>query len=174
MGASGWDYSVAYQPDVAVALEQLRREVYARGEYYREEPNPAYALTEEQFKATLPPDDGSGINEFLLEDWRAAQQRPQPVDPDTLLAAQPDSGTHSIIDMCNGRSDEPALFTVSPLTVEQTLDFFGTLTATPDQVEQWLTELDLSTIRARWQGVYVISYTGGRPDRIHFAGFSGD
>lgn len=172
MGASEWRYSVAYQPDVASALEQLRRDVYANGEYYHEPPNPAYALTEEEFIATLPPDHEA--NDFLLADWPAAQQRPRPVDPDTLLAAQPDSGTHSIIDIGNGVSDEPALCTISPVTAEQTLEFFGTLTPTPEQVEQWLDRIDLPAIRSRWQGVYVISYTSDRPERIHFAGFSGD
>ena len=93
MGASGWSYSVAYQPDVAVALRQLRQDVYDRGEYHREEPDPTYALTEEEFRATLDPaHDDSGINEFLLDDWRAAQRRPRPVDPDSLFAAQPHSG----------------------------------------------------------------------------------
>ncbi|SCE88990.1 hypothetical protein GA0074696_1481 [Micromonospora purpureochromogenes] len=77
--------------------------MYDRGAYHREEPDPTYALTEDEFRATLDPaHDDSGINEFLLDDWRAAQRRSRPVDPDSLFAAQPHSGTHSVIGMVNG------------------------------------------------------------------------
>lgn len=175
MGASGWSYSVTYQPDVAAALDQLRQDVYARGAYYREEPNRLYALTENEFRAQLDPaDDESGINECLLDDWRSAQRRPDPVDPDTLFAAQPHSGTHSVIDMAEGVSARPALFTVSPLTDEQTLDFFGTRTPTPQQVVEWIQTFGPSSIRDSWQGLYIVSYIDGRPEQIHFTGFSGD
>ncbi|MER6590831.1 hypothetical protein ABT214_02975 [Micromonospora purpureochromogenes] len=76
MSAAGWSYSVAYQPDVAAALRQLRQDVYDRGAYHREEPDPTYALTEDEFRATLDPAYDSGINDSLLDDWRAAQRRP--------------------------------------------------------------------------------------------------
>ncbi|MFG3302868.1 hypothetical protein [Micromonospora chersina] len=39
MGASGWSYSVAYQPYVTAALEQSRQDAYDRSAYYREEPD---------------------------------------------------------------------------------------------------------------------------------------
>ncbi|MEH1054339.1 hypothetical protein V6U89_03880 [Micromonospora sp. CPCC 206171] len=175
MGASGWSYSVAYQPDVAAALRQLRQDVYDRGEYYREEPDPTHALAEDEFRATLDPaHDDSGINEFLLNDWQAAQRRPRPVDPDSLLAAQPYSGTHSVIDMVDGVSDEPTACTVSPLTGEQLLAYFGTVHPAPDQVLAWMKSFDPYPIRERWEGVYVVSYVDGHPDQIHFTGFSGD
>jgi hypothetical protein len=93
--------------------------------------------------------------------------------PDSLLASQPHSGTHSIIDI-RGVSAEPAAFTVSPLTDEQTLAFFRTLTPTPDQVVEWMKSFDPYPIRDRWQGIYAISYVDGRPAQIHFTGFSGD
>jgi len=34
MGASGWDYVVAYQDDVAAALRELRARAFAEGDYY--------------------------------------------------------------------------------------------------------------------------------------------
>jgi hypothetical protein len=46
--------------------------VYARGEYYREppDPDPDLALTEEEFRATLNPrDDDDGLSEAIFEDW---------------------------------------------------------------------------------------------------------
>src|SRR5688572_31392600 len=104
MGASVWSYVVPYRPDINAALQQLRQDVYDRGDYYREPRDLAYlAMTEEEYVATLDPNwwDG-GPNESLLEDWRRAKGAPEPVDPNTVAAAQPHSGTHSIIDMTGG------------------------------------------------------------------------
>jgi hypothetical protein len=35
MGASGWAYFVPFQVDIAKALQQLRDEVFQRGDYFR-------------------------------------------------------------------------------------------------------------------------------------------
>jgi hypothetical protein len=60
-------------------------------------------MTEEEFRATLGlGDENDEHYEFPLSEWRRARKRPVPVDPDSLLASQPDSGTHSIIDMADG------------------------------------------------------------------------
>lgn len=176
MGSSAWSYTVPYQADVAGALEQLRRDVYARGDYYRESPDPTAAMSEEEFRATLDPrHEESGINEALLEEWQAAQRRPQPTGPNTLLASQPHSGTHSIIDIHRGISAEPEMFTASPLTSEKLSEFFGTTTPTTRQVRGWIDDCGGSPgIRSGWIGTYVISYRDDRPDHIHFFGFSGD
>src|SRR2546429_1644774 len=128
MGASEWYYTVAYQQDVGVALRQLRQEVYDRGEYYREdaESSSDLDLTEEEFRARLDPrGDDDGLNEAIVGDWLERKRLPVPVDPDTLFAAQPHSGTHSIIDMVNGVSDRPRFATVSPLTSEELRNAFG-------------------------------------------------
>ncbi|PWU50199.1 hypothetical protein DLE60_23765 [Micromonospora globispora] len=34
MGASGWSYTVPYQPDLNAALHELRERVFAEGRYY--------------------------------------------------------------------------------------------------------------------------------------------
>ena len=175
MGASQWRYMVAYQDDVGAALQQLRQEVYDRGEYYREpaEGCSDLALTEEEFRAQLDPrNDDDGFNDAIIEDWRERKRRPVPVDPDTLFAAQPHSGTHSIIDMINGVSDRPGFATVSPLTSEELIKAFGSTTPPSDQVQEWM-KAD-GGLRKRWFGTYVISYRDGQPDHIHFSGYSGD
>ena len=176
MGSSAWSYTVPYQTDVAGALEQLRRDVYTRGDYYRESPDPTVAMSEEEFRATLDPrHEESGLNEALFEEWQAARRRPKPTDPNTLLASQPHSGTHSVIDIYRGVSAEPEMFTVSPLTSEELSEFFGTTTPTAGQVREWLGDCGGSpSIRSGWIGTYVISYLDDRPDHIHFFGFSGD
>ena len=35
MGASGWHYFAPFQPDIKAALDQLRDEVFATGEYFK-------------------------------------------------------------------------------------------------------------------------------------------
>ena len=176
MGASGWSYSVPYQEDIADALEKLRDDVYARGEHYKQDPDPTRDMTEDEYRATLDlANDPDGIQQFLLEEWQQARLRPIPVDADTLIAAQPESGTHSIIDICNGLSEDPDYFTAAPLTADQTLDLFGTARPSTPQVLHWLTTYDIGKIRDRWEGAYLISYSpDGKPEQIHFTGYSGD
>lgn len=174
MGASGWYYTVDYQPDVNAALQQLRREVYDRGEYYKESPSSDLDMAEEQFRASLGPGPSGrdeGLYEFCVTNWLERKARPVPVDPDTLVAAQPESGTHSIIDMDNGVSAGPQFATVSPLRTEELIDKFGTVAPSTEQVRAWIVT---SGGRDRWVGTYVVSYRDGKPDKLHFCGFSGD
>ena len=173
MGASDWHYTVAYQPDVKAALQQLRRDVYDRGEYYREPADNDLAMTEDEFRARLDPrGENDGLNDAIVEDWLERKNLPMPSDPDTLLAAQPHSGTHSIIDIANGVSDHPRFGTVSALTDEELREAFGTTAPHSSQVQEWIRS-GLST-RDKWVGTYVISYRNGEPDYIHFSGYSGD
>jgi hypothetical protein len=177
VGASSWHYTVDYQPDVGAALEQLRQDVYARGEYYREssgtDPDPDLGLTEAEFRAGLDPrHDTDGLNEAILDDWRERKRRPVPVDPDTLLAAQPHSGTHSIIDIYAGVSAAPGIGTVAPLTSDELVGFFRTTAPTPELVQEWMKRGDAG--RERWVGTYIVSYADGQPAHLHFCGFSGD
>jgi hypothetical protein len=173
MGASGWHYTVDYQADVNAALQELRWDVYARGEYYKEQPGQDLDMTEAEFRASLgePAEDDDGQYEFLVEDWLDRKSRPVPVDPDTLLAAQADSGTHSIIDMGNGVSARPQFATVSPLTGDGLMHAFGTETPSAEQVQAWIVRCG---DRERWVGTYVVSYRDGAPHQLHFCGFSGD
>jgi hypothetical protein len=174
LGSSGWSYTVPYQPDVAAALEQLRQDVYLRGEYYHQPLDHTVAMSEEEFEATLNPrDEESGVNDTLREDWQAAQRHPKPTSPDTLLASQPVSGTHSIIDIYRGISTAPAAFTASPLTADELVGFFGTSAPTTQQLRDWLRR-SAGGVRESWIGTYVVTYLDGKPAEIHFFGSSGD
>jgi hypothetical protein len=172
VGASGWYYAVPYQSDIAAALQRLRHKVYERGEYYRA--SGGYAETSEgELRAKMDPEQwDSGMNDAILDDWRAWRRRPTPVDPDTLLASQPHSGTHSIIDIHNGVAPAPTPFTVSPLTDDELLDLVQTTRPTSDQVREQIG--GHGGTRRNWVGTYVVSYLEGRPHEIHFFGISGD
>jgi hypothetical protein len=172
VGASGWYYAVPYKPDIAAALQQLRQEVYDRGEYYRPRSTGCAEKSEEELRAKLRPDQWeSGMNDAILEDYRASQERPAPVDPDTLLASQPHSGTHSIIDIDEGIAATPTPYTVSPLSDDELLDLFRTTRPTSDQVRGLFRHGGGS--RDKWVGTYVLSFLDGQPDEIHFFGISG-
>jgi hypothetical protein len=174
MGSSAWWYTVDYQPDVNAALQQLRQQVYDRDDYYRESRDPDLDMTEEEFRASLAPRDTDPERyDAIVEDWLERKPRLVPTGPDTLVAAQPHSGTHSIIDMVNGVSAEPAFATVSPLAAENLIYTFGTETPSASQVEAWM-RTDIADERDRWVGTYIISYHDDKPVHIHFGGHSGD
>jgi hypothetical protein len=48
MGASGWSYFVPYEADISVALQRLREDVFARGDYMYGD-----GVTEDERKAIL-------------------------------------------------------------------------------------------------------------------------
>lgn len=151
MGASGWSYKVAYQPDVAAALEALRRQVFDDGRYYPRTVRRRYARA-------------VGLTPVASKPGSIAE----------LLRLQAEEGTHSILDISSGVSAEPSSRTASPLTDDQHRELFGTLTPSAKQVEGWLAAGGYADVRRRWSAVYVVSYRGAEPHRIHFAGFSGD
>ena len=65
-------------------------------------------MSEEEYRADLPriraeygipPPEFEPGDDWYMDDWLRMKRLPAPFDPDSLLAVQPDSGTHSIIDM---------------------------------------------------------------------------
>jgi hypothetical protein len=160
---------VPYQPDIAAALDVARWDAYRAGNYYQSEPTPeARAMSEDEYVRWCESTEGTQASLEVSEEWRAAQI--DPVDPDSLLASQPFSGTHSIIDMTEVGS-EPCEHTVAPAPAEVLDELFGTRTPTTAQVEDALDILDLY---GRWCGTYVVGHQEGRPHTIYFVGHSGD
>ncbi|SDX92737.1 hypothetical protein SAMN05444365_101102 [Micromonospora pattaloongensis] len=102
--------------------------------------------------------------------WRAAQI--EVTDPDSLLASQPFSGTHSIIDM-TGVSATSAPHMVAPVPVEELDELFGTRRPAATTVAEAIENSALTGLE-RWRGRYVIGYDGDVPHAIYFVGYSGD
>jgi hypothetical protein len=175
MGSSRWAY-VAEYGDVSEVLRQLRERTFETGEFYREPVVPPPAPNAAAYRSKLeqsghPPD----LIDFLVDEFEAALKRQPITDADSMLANQPENGTHSIIDIFDGVSDEPRLFTVSPLTPEQLRDEFGTQRPEVDTVVRWMNgERGINPYRASWSGAYVVAYTGGMPSHLCFTGYSGD
>jgi hypothetical protein len=96
-------------------------------------------------------------------------------DPDSALAAQPYSGTHSIIDKAGGVAEEVTPFAVAPLTPEQVREAFGTATPTGPQIAEWAERGGEGAYRERWEGAYLVGHRAdGTPVTLHFVGASGD
>ena len=182
MGSSEWGYFAPYQVDVGRALEQLRQEVFESGRYYREEvdesePEPTYEQIVDLAGdlSDMSPEHQVVFLQGLLEDNREAYTRARiPVtDIDSLLTAQADSGTHSIIDISSGISATPRNDTAFPIDPDELMVHFGTLEPSRQQVEVWLSEGQGSGV-ARNTAVYFMLYEDGRPSEIFFEGASGD
>jgi hypothetical protein len=173
VGASGWMTSVPYQDDIARALNEARWAAFRAGDFYREEENTqARTMSEDEYVAWSMAGQPEGISdEAFRDEWRAG--RMDPVDPDSLRASQPFSGTHSVIDV-HTVDTEPGYFKVTPASDEVLMDIFGTLRPTAAQVGAAGDESHRFWPHRAWGGAYVVSYQDDVPHMIFFIGISGD
>jgi hypothetical protein len=155
VGASGWEYVVPYQEDLGSALDALRRQVFASGEYLK----PSY--------------------------YGDVFDLPEPASLDDLFEQEQywefmgTSGTHSIIDV---GSVVPADFsgeefgTIRLLSDDEYVQLFGvaqpgradfTALANSDRLHKYVTG-------GRWTGRAAVLWADGAPAEIAFWGYSGD
>jgi hypothetical protein len=153
MGASGWRYTVPFQQDVRTALDALRHEVFASGEY-------------------LKPDYYGDLYDL-----------PVPVSLDELtgdpryLDFLGDSGTHSIIDVQEVVMPDPAgaeYGEVMQLGENEYAELFGTARSSRAQFEPADPKVLHDYVSQRWTGRAAVLWESGRPAEIVFWGFPGD
>jgi hypothetical protein len=148
VGASGWDYYVAYQPDLQEALDELRRHVFEAGDYW-------WAAPYEFGKSAADFPDRPRTEAELWADESVRE-----------------SGTHSILDMSRVMVDgeEPDYGTIQPVTEAEALERVGVAKPTRAHCEA----LEPLAER-RWFGrCAVLHDADGAPNEIYFWGFSGD
>ncbi|WP_436524277.1 hypothetical protein [Actinoplanes sp. HUAS TT8] len=148
MGASGWSYYVAYQPDLGRALDELRAKVFDEGDYWWAEP---YEL-------------GKSAADF--------PNRPRTEEELWSSESVQESGTHSILDVHEvvPTRAKASLGTVVPVREDEVLATAGVTRLTRAHVEaiEGLAE-------ERWLGrCAVLHDDAGNPSEIYFWGFSGD
>jgi hypothetical protein len=179
MGASGWHYFVPYQSEMDKALQELREEVFNKGEY-----------GEEYFDsvATSEIENGEMAKKFphipveLIETYKKELQAIQKIYPSpnkrrkpktiaALLKQSGEEGTHSIIDI-QGVSETPDFGKVTPLPSAYLTQFFGMENPTREMIEQKINEIQ--ALCERWQGFYLIVFQDNTPQQILFVGVSGD
>jgi hypothetical protein len=197
LGATGWQYYVPYQPDMTRVLDDLRRDLLARGDY--EEPGVELDFLDEVgfFEAdeeareammaeyTLEPLRWA-IERFgmdSLRGWLESQQwspdlrgpRPRTMEELEALRCLSTSGTHSILDISQV-SPTRADGAIYPLSGELLVPIFGTDRPTRSVVAEWQERDDPARydLYERWQGFYVTVYKDSEPDEIYIEGASGD
>jgi hypothetical protein len=147
MGAHPYWYVVKYQPDIDVALQELREREFRAGRYNPVVPFLGFPIG--------PHSPSPGAQHDSIADAFA--------DADA-------DGTRSILDL-ERISDEPELGAVSALDDEAMNNLYGTTRPTREMVEQ---NHDLWEDLDRGLGVYIVLYKNDQPDEIYFAGYSFD
>ena len=184
MGASGWRYFVPYQQNINRALQDLKDEVFRRGQYENPfEFDVSELKGQREFLASIYQTLPEGIREqamrFLdLAGAAAKHQRHgrKPTSIKQLLEQCEENGTHSILDIERVASS-PAFGAVAPLSKQQLLEFFGTEQPGHEALEKWsgrVDPLEAEPLYERWEGIYVIVYKDSQADEIYFEGCSGD
>lgn len=149
MGASGWDYVVVYQDDLAAALDGLRRQVFASGEFV----SPA------EYGWPVP----ASVEEIVSEPYWEFMGT---------------CGTHSVIDVVEVDSEDGAeqgFGTIRPLTQAECEELFGTVS--PDRADYDAAGEDMLSdyvTGGRGTGRSVVLWAEGKPAEIAFWGYSGD
>ncbi|MBO0831363.1 MAG: hypothetical protein J2P29_05275 [Actinobacteria bacterium] len=155
MGASAWEYVVPHQPDLSAALEALRQQVFAAGEYVK------------------PSGSGWDLPEpASVEDLFAEQQ---------YWEFMGSCGTHTVIDIFNGviAADDfgvEEFGTVRSLSADDCVELFGV--AQPSRADYQplagSARLYDYVTGGRWTGRAAVLWASGAPAEILFWGFSGD
>jgi hypothetical protein len=181
MGATGWQYVTPYDPDPEAALQRLREEKFAAGDYLAPGGIARFPRWRD-FPPGVPWKMRLGIAVFraisalsVAAHW-LARGGLQPRSIDELLVMTGESGTHSILDITH-TADIPELGAAIPLSKHRYLKFFGTLTPTRARVDAALAvpgDGPSEGVR-RWEAVYVIVHDeAGSPVDYVFLGASGD
>ena len=187
-----------YETDVSAALQRLRQDVFARGDYtYGDD------ITDEQVKPFLEK-ARQEIEPWMQKVREQAENMPEPMrtrylemagkikggimgggsaprkpkrKPKTIekaLEYQAESGTHSILDITS-ISAEPQFGAIGPFPLAKFSEFFQSETPSHAEIEEaYDSESFEDFVSERWQGIYIIAYRDGKPDEIFFAGCSGD
>jgi hypothetical protein len=146
VGASGWDYVAEYSGDPMAALQALREQVLASGDFLWDDEN--------DYPAPRP-STLAELDEIRQDDdfWEV--------------------GTHSVLDVDRVVPSGPDReATVQELPPDEARAAFGT--TTPSRAQFEAAGLDVLPWGERWSGRYQLLYDGGRPTHIAFWGASGD
>lgn len=149
MGASGWDYIVPYEDSLTEALERLRHRIFIDHDYI----SPSdVGLPSPQCVADL-----SMLE--IFEEFMGTH------------------GTHSIIDIANGISNDPLQKegTIRPLAESEAKLIFGSARPTrADYDSASRGAVNHAVTGGRWTGRSLVLWNGDKPSEIAFWGYSGD
>jgi len=156
MGADPYWYFVPYEADIGAALQKLRVREFEAGRY-----NPVMPFL------TFPVDASAPV------------AAPLHGSIDDVLDAADEDGTRSILDISQVApapfdGSQMPYFTAFPLADADIEDLFGTLCPTRGEVEKHPPNSRMWDRIERGSALYVVTYDGGAPTEIFFAGYSFD
>ncbi len=179
MGASGWHYFAPYQEDVSRALQDLRQEVFEKGDYLNmwlylqwliDEGRESY---HHQYSGSRDYETVEKAFHRLEQEWERVSKKP-PQTIEEVLAFNETNGTHSILDI-EQVSSSPQFRTVTPFAGKTLIKLFGTEKPTREQIEAMLDKGRLwKYVPGRWSAFYCIVYHDNAPHEFLFVGVSGD
>jgi hypothetical protein len=122
------------------------------------------------------PDVASALQDLREATFKArdyfGQEEEEPSSIAEVLDRNDEMGTHSILDISEA-TESFSDGSVWPLTREEQLSVFATLTPTHQEIES-KEDLLYSLVEERWTGRYLIAYKDGTPAEYFFTGISGD
>lgn len=165
MGASGWNYRVAYVGSVEATLAAVQEQVLVSGDYIWPWDD-----------ADNEPIDPKYADIFETEE---REDVPRPTSLSELNAAKEieefwDEGTHTILDIdrvIEAEDDEVGV--IRPLNAAELNRVFGTTRPSAADFDRPAWPLD-DLCGERWTGRSVVIYKDDAPAEIYFWGFSGD
>jgi hypothetical protein len=178
MGASGWTYEVAWQPDLQAALTSLCDEAFANGDYLKEWEDDDWDFDDDVFAEIADLLDYEGSMESVNGLIESIASIKAGGDPTTFEAASflvGYSGFHSILD-CPVLWPTPRVGAVSVLDPIRTAKWFGSPTPASEAVRSGIDEASSDPdFGERGAGQVVVGLSpDGVPDRLFFFGYSGD
>ena len=180
-----------YEADISAALQRLREDVFARGDYATAEDTIAAMDWEAAAKQNLewaknpelPPKTResylAAASDYRKRHWAQVLAPKQPPAPkprsiDELLDQEGAEGTHSILDI-RSISPKAKVGAISPFPPDKLRRFFPSGMPSHAEIEEVYEFGSLEKyVSKRWRGIYIIAYNDGKPDEIFFAGCSGD
>jgi hypothetical protein len=179
MGASGWTYEVAWQPDLQAALTSLCDEAFANGDYLKEwEDDDDWDFDEDMFLEIADLLDYEGSMESvpgLIESIGSIKAGGDPTNFEAASFLVGYSGFHSILD-CPVLWPTPSVGAVSVLDSIRTAKWFGSPTPTSEAVRSGIDEASSDPeFGERGAGHVVVGLSpDGDPNHLFFFGFAGD
>jgi len=184
MGAEPWSYFIPYQPNIQAAMESLQEQEFAAGRYHSKrdyQRNLPAPTSIDDLRANYLTEEGSRSILDMLQVVDDPQNLPTwgPISSDAsglsaedreLLGLAEDEDIPDELREFMG-SESMSFCTAVKLPAADLLRLYGTAQPSRQQIES---NSDYFENIGRGCGIYIIAYRDGKPDEIHFAGYSFD
>ena len=167
MGGTGWSYFTPFNESPDVALQALRNNVFASGEY-----GMTHQFTDEAL-AGAPAELKKIMGQLREMESGRIGDRSRYKSIKDLREACGENGTHSILDI-ERTSEQSEPFTAWPADASSIQEVYGTDRPSRSEIEAKPDELSELLEVPRWEAVYLTVFKDGKPFEIYFEGSSGD